>query len=152
EVVVMDWGIAKPMAAARLAAATKRDAVTMGDPQRVPHTPPVDAGDGAPPVDAGEPSSAPPARAVATRVGAYVGTPAYMSPEHAPGKTDELAARSDLYSLAVVLHELVTLRHYLGDQPSVDATLTAVVSFEPSRRTLFSERHPHAKPIPLELR
>jgi serine/threonine-protein kinase len=122
EVVVMDWGIAKPMAVARREARAAE----------------------------GTPSSS--ERPLATRAGAYVGTPTYMSPEQALGKNDELDARSDLYSVSVVLHELLGLKHYLGEQPSVDATLAAVVSVGPTRRELFADPHPMQARVPWELR
>lgn len=51
-----------------------------------------------------------------TGVGVGIGTPDYMSPEQGLGK--EVDERSDMYSLAVVLYELVTgTRPYVGDTP-----------------------------------
>ena len=45
-----------------------------------------------------------------TVTGEYLGTPAYSSPEQVLGKTDSIDTRSDVYSLGVILFELLTQR------------------------------------------
>ena len=45
-----------------------------------------------------------------TRLGSAVGTPAYMSPEQAAGRVDELGPASDIYSLGAILYTILTGR------------------------------------------
>ena len=89
--------------------------------------------------------------ALATRAGAVVGTPSYMSPEQATGRNGELDPRSDLYSATVVFHELLTLEHYIGHRGSAQEVLAAVVTEEVSVRELVAKRSPRRSSPPMEL-
>jgi serine/threonine-protein kinase len=105
EVVVMDWGIAKK----KTVAAGSAEAIALGDTLDTKA-----AGSHRDPV-------------FRTCHGSLVGTPAYMSPEQAAAKTDEIDERSDIYSLCVVFYELLALQHYLPGRTTVPEMLAAVM-------------------------
>lgn len=63
----------------------------------------------------------------ATVSGTVIGTPAYMSPEQAAGRVEEIDPRSDLYALGVLAYELVTGQHPFAGMPVGELLVAQVV-------------------------
>jgi serine/threonine protein kinase/tetratricopeptide (TPR) repeat protein len=101
ETLVVDWGLAKQL---------KQIAGEAGR-EELPLTPA--SGDGSAP----------------TQMGQVVGTPAYMSPEQAAGRLDQLSPASDVYSLGATLYCLLTGKPPV-DRSDVGTVLRKVVQGE----------------------
>ncbi|MGO9469647.1 MAG: tetratricopeptide repeat protein [Isosphaeraceae bacterium] len=124
ETLVVDWGLAK---------ALDKPEKPASEPILEPPLRPVSG-------SAVEPSLA----------GAAIGTPAYMSPEQAAGRLDQLGPRSDVYCLGATLYHLLTGRAPCEGE-EVGVLLQKVLAGEiPRPRTLNPRIAPALEAICLE--
>jgi serine/threonine protein kinase len=104
ETLVVDWGLAKAQGQVDLPRESVDPAVTaphLAEPLLRP-----ESGSGTAP----------------TQMGAAVGTPAFMSPEQATGRLDQLSGASDVFSLGATLYVILT-----GRAPQDDGDLGVVL-------------------------
>jgi serine/threonine protein kinase len=72
-----------------------------------------------------------------TRTGAILGTPSYMAPEQAQGRTRDLGPACDIYSLGAMLYELLTGRPPFRAETPID-TVMQVIHNDPVPATLLN--------------
>jgi len=110
-VLVMDWGLAKVIG---------RDDIA--DFSEAPGaTPPPAVRSARDPADSSSSGSSP--STLMTLAGTVLGTPKYMSPEQARGEIKTLDSRADIYSLGVILFQILYLRVPIQGRRSDDVLM-----------------------------
>src|SRR5262249_12431053 len=73
-----------------------------------------------------------------TRTGVVLGTPSYMAPEQAAGKSQQLGPPCDIYGLGAVLYELITGRPPFRAETPLDTVMQVMDRDPPPPRLLNS--------------
>ncbi len=121
EVLVMDWGLAKPLGRDANAHPTSSSARSMVESLR---------------------SEDP--LAINTLPGVALGTVQFMAPEQASGKSSEVDGRADIYALGAILYNLLTLRPPIeGADKQEMLTNAATGKFTPPDQAVVGHSLPH---------
>jgi serine/threonine protein kinase len=78
-----------------------------------------------------------------TSSGAIMGTPSYMAPEQASGRSKHVGPQADVYALGAVLYALLTTRPPFKAETPVE-TVMQVISIDPIPPTRWQPDLPHA--------
>jgi serine/threonine protein kinase/Leucine-rich repeat (LRR) protein len=85
-----------------------------------------------------------------TQGGQMLGTPAYMSPEQVEGDVDRMGPCCDIYSVGVILYELLTGR--LPYEGSIASVLAQIIKGEPKQPVQFRDKlNPELQAICLKM-
>jgi hypothetical protein len=109
EVMVLDWGLAREMGNAECGMRNEEEATESAIPNsdfRIPNS--------------------------QTMEGQVLGTPAYMAPEQADGRLDDLGERTDVYGLGAILYEILTGNPPF-DGPTTEVVLSRVRTLDPAQ-------------------
>ncbi len=92
----------------------------------------------------GDPSLSPTLSAAATRAGVIMGTPGYMSPEQAKGRTVD--KRADIWAFGCVLYEMLTgLQTFAGE--TITEVLAKILEREPDFNSLPANTYPRVREL-----